>query len=58
MAGSAVKEAGARFRRLGARVGARFGDAPTRSVVRSPDRGGGRFDNPDWHLWHGYGCSK
>jgi len=30
LAGSAVKEAGARF-----------GDTPARSAVRSPDRGGG-----------------
>jgi hypothetical protein len=47
LAGSVVKEAGARFRRSRTRVGARFGDAPARSVVRSPDRGGGRFGNPD-----------
>jgi hypothetical protein len=37
LAGSAVKEAGARF----GRSGARFGDAPARSAVQSPDRGGG-----------------
>jgi hypothetical protein len=40
LAGSAIKEARARFRRSGARVGARFGDAPARSAVRSSDHGG------------------
>jgi hypothetical protein len=49
LAGSVGERSGARFGRSGARGGASFGDAPARSAVRGPDRGGGggvlRFGN-------------
>jgi hypothetical protein len=46
LAGSVGEQVGSAVREVGSGGGARFGDAPARSAVRGPDRGGGTVRQP------------